>query len=98
VVAAKVFAATGAMCLVGGIALAILMRPTVTLADLMAMMDHRMAAVWNRAEHGVTASWFWDHAVMPVLLRPAWLLPTGLGLVCVGAAVSFAWGRESARR
>lgn len=96
--AAKLFAAVGAACLVASFAVASLMRPFATLAELLLMMDHRMFVAWNRAEHSPMATWLWMHLAMPLLVRPAWLLPTGVGLVCVGAATSFAWGQEAARR
>jgi hypothetical protein len=83
---------------VASFAVASLMRPFATLAELMMLLDHRMFTVWDKAEHSATATWLWMHFVMPLMVRPAWLVPTGMGLVCVGAATSFAWGQQAARR
>jgi len=96
--AAKLFAAVGALCLVASFAVASLMNPFATLAELLATLDHRAVLAWNRAEHSAMATWLWMHVAMPLMVRPAWLVPTGLGLVCVGVATSFAWGREAVRR
>ncbi len=96
--AAKLFASVGAICLVASFAVASLMRPFATLAELLVLFDHRMFTVWNKAEHSTMATWLWMHLVMPLMVRPAWLVPTGMGLMCVGAATSFAWGQQSARR
>ncbi len=97
-VAAKLFAALGALCLVASFALASLMRPRVTLADMLTMMGHDVLTAWNQAQRSGAAAWMWQHAVLPLMVRPAWLLPTSLGLVFVGAAATFAWGMEPARR
>lgn len=96
--AAKLFAALGALCLVASFAVASLMRPWATLAELFAVLDHRMVLVWDRAEHSSAVTWLWLHVVMPLMQRPAWLVPTALGLVFVGAATTFTWGQEPARR
>lgn len=98
VFAAKLFAAAGAMCLVASFAVASLMRPFATLAELMVLLDHRMFIAWDKAEHSPMATWLWVHLAMPLLVRPAWLVPTGMGLVCVGVATSFAWGQNPVRR
>jgi hypothetical protein len=96
--AAKLFATLGAACLVASFAIASLLRPWVTLADFVAMLDHGMVQAWNRAEHSAAVTWLWLHVAMPLMARPAWLLPTGLGLVFVGAATTFAWAQQPARR
>ncbi len=96
--AAKLFASVGALCLVASFAMASLLRPFATLAELMVLLDHRALVVWDKAGHSALATWLWMHIAVPLLGRPAWLVPTGLGLVCVGAATSFAWGRQAVRR
>ncbi len=93
--AAKLFAAAGALFLVASLAVASLMKPWATLAELALTLDHNFVLVWDRAEHSQATTWMWLHVVMPLMLRPAWLLPTAAGLVCVGAATTFAWGQQA---
>jgi hypothetical protein len=95
---AKLFAAAGAVCLVASFAIASLLDPWAPLAELLALLDHRVIFAWNRAEHSATVTWLWLHVVMPLLTRPAWFVPTGLGLVFVGAATTFTWSQNPARR
>ncbi len=94
---AKIFAAAGAICLVASFALASLLRPWATLAELLLMLDRGMLVAWNRAEHSATMTWLWLHLAMPLMQRPAWLLPTALGLICLGAATTFAWEQQARR-
>ena len=94
---AKLLAAAGAVCLVASFAIASLLDPRAPLAELLALLDHRVILAWDRAEHSTTATWLWLHVVMPLLARPAWFVPTGLGLVFVGAATTFTWAAEPAR-
>jgi len=83
-------AALGAMFLVAGFALASLLQPFTSLAELAMMMNDKWMLALEHAERGGIARWLWVNVEVPVLLRPCWLLPTMIGLICVGFAVSFA--------
>jgi hypothetical protein len=89
-VAAKVMAALGAVFLVAGFALASLLQPFTSLAQLAAMLDDKWMLALDHAERSGVARWLWVNVEVPVLLRPCWLLPITIGLICVGFAVSFA--------
>jgi hypothetical protein len=41
--------------------------------------------------------WVWMNVMVPMLLRPVWLLPVVLGLLMTGAAVTVSSRRGSAR-
>jgi hypothetical protein len=43
------------------------------------------------------SAWLWENIAMPLLLRPAWLVPAALGLICAGISLSLST-RKSARR
>jgi hypothetical protein len=41
--------------------------------------------------------WLWQDVMIPVLQRPAWLMPTSLGLVLLGCAVTIGSRKSVAR-
>ena len=91
-VAAKVMAALGAVCLVGAFAMATLMQPLLSLAQLVMMFNEPFITALDRTQRSGTGSWIWSHLAVPVLIRPAWMMPTMLGVVLVGVAAQLAWG------
>ena len=93
----KICAAFGAAWLVLGFALGLLMHPWATLAEVVTSWDHHWLEAWERTERSGVWLWLWTHAVMPLMVRPIWLVPTGMGLVFVGAAVTLAYGRKGSR-
>jgi hypothetical protein len=94
-VVAKIMAAIGALSLVGAFALATLLRPFLSLGQLIMSIDQTMLLALDKAERAGVSLWLWGHIAVPVLLRPSWMLPTMLGIVCVGAAAQLAWGKRS---
>jgi hypothetical protein len=41
--------------------------------------------------------WLWTEVLLPVLVRPAWLLPAGLGLICAGLSFTLPQNRRAER-
>lgn len=96
-IAQRVFAVLAAALLVGAVALATLGPPGLPLGQLIFMLDHDvMQSLQNGIEQHV-AAWLWRNGAVPILVRPAWLLPAALGLICAGVALSFS-NRKPARR
>jgi hypothetical protein len=94
-IAAKVTAALGAVFLVGAFALATLLRPFFSLAELvMTMTDPLMLQRIDTSHRGPVAQWAWTTLALPLLLRPSWMLPVMLGVVFVGVAATLAWGKR----
>jgi hypothetical protein len=97
VIAQRVLAVVSAALLVGAIALAMLGPPQVPLGQLLFMVDHDLM----EAAHGFVgshlATWLWDYLMVPVLVRPAWLVPAAIGLICGGTSLSLST-RKSAHR
>ncbi len=87
---ARVLAVLAAVSLVTAFALATLLPPPLTLAQLIAMFDARM--LYDAHEFAVAndGGWIWGHLLMPLLLRPCWLVPTSLGLLFAGGAMTLA--------
>ena len=96
-IAQRVLAILSAALLVGSVALATLGPPDVPLGQALFMLDHDSTASWLRGlEHGLPA-WMWNGICTPMLLRPVWLIPAGLGLLCCGASLTLA-SRTQAQR
>jgi hypothetical protein len=51
-------------------------------------MNHDALSVVQAFTHEHAMGWLWDHVARPTLLRPAWLLPASLGLICIGCAAT----------
>lgn len=96
-IAQRVFAVVAAILLVGSVALATLGPPGLPLGQLIFMLDHDVMQTLRAGIEQHLAAWLWRNGAVPVLVRPAWLVPASLGLICAGAAVSFS-NRKPARR
>ncbi len=93
----RILAVVAAMLLVGAVALAMLGPPEVPLGQLLFMIDHDLM----EGVHGFIgthlAGWLWDYLVLPLTLRPAWLVPAGLGLICGGMSLSLSTRKTTHR-
>jgi hypothetical protein len=93
----RILAVISAILLVGSVALATLGPPSVPLGGLLLMLDHDLTEGLRSGIEQYLASWIWEDVAMPLLVRPAWLVPAALGLICAGAAFSVS-GRKPAGR
>lgn len=84
----RILAVISAILLVGSVALATLGPPSVPLGQLLLMVDHDLADALRSGIEQHLASWIWDDVAVPLLARPAWLVPAALGLIFAGAAFS----------
>ncbi len=83
----RVLALLSALCLIGALTLMTLWRPETTLGHLLfTMMPNHLAAVQDRLM--ASMPWLWNRIAVPLLMRPAWLLPLAMGLVFGGGAYS----------
>lgn len=87
-VLARVLAVMAAVALVGAFALATMLPPTTSLADLVGMLDNRTLLALPQIVRGHAPEWVWEWLVLPVLIRPVWLPPTALGVVLGGLAIT----------
>ncbi len=85
---ARVLSVLAAISLVAAFALATLLPPPMTLAQSVAMFDARL--LYDAHEFAVAhgGGWAWGHIMMPLLLRPVWLVPISLGLLLAGGAMT----------
>lgn len=93
----RVLAVLSAASLVGAFALATVLTPYESLAELLADWDHPWLVWLNDFSVRHLPDWLWHDVMIPVLMRPAWLLPTAFGLLLLGGAVT-ANSRKSVTR
>ncbi len=87
-IAVRVVAVIAAIFLVAAFSLALLFPTAMSLGELVTTLDDRALATIQGFARTRLPEWTWSHLTVPLLMRPAWLLPTALGVVAVGVAVS----------
>ena len=90
----RVLAVFAALFLVGAVAIAALTPMGMTLGQGLGQLDDNLLAWLQR--HSLAWAWTWLET--PMLLRPLWLLPAVLGLICAGGATSLNFGKTSPSR
>ena len=90
--AARVFTVLAAVCLVGAFALASLAPPDMPLGRAVYMADRDLLTRLESFVRTELAPWVWSGMAVPLLLRPVWLIPAAIGLICGGAAATLTSG------
>ena len=85
-IAQRTLAVAAAVLMIGAFALATLGPPGVPLGHVLFLLAPTVVN-WVSAH---LPSWAWMNLVMPVMLRPAWLLPAAFGIVAAGASMTLA--------
>jgi hypothetical protein len=98
VIAQRILAVLAAALLVGAVALAMLGPPAVPLGQALFMLDHDLMDALHSGIEKHVSTWLWDNVAMPMMLRPAWLVPAALGLVCGGLSLSLSTRKKSTHR
>ncbi len=96
-IAQRILAVLAAMLLVGAVALAMLGPPGVPLGQALFMVDHDLMEAVHTFIGTHMATWLWDYLVVPLMLRPAWLVPAALGLLCGGMSLSLSTRKSTHR-
>ncbi len=84
---ARVLMVVAAALMVIGFAVATFVPPDMPLGQFLLEQDHGSVAQL-RAVMTMLPAFVWTGIVVPLLLRPAWLLPLMLGIVAAGGAIS----------
>ena len=96
-IAQRILASLAAALLVGAVAVALLGPPGMLLGQALLTIDDRILnALQSEVERALTP-WLWTQVIMPVLVRPAWLPPAALGLICAGLSLTLPQGRRAER-
>lgn len=93
----RIFAVLAAVMLVGAVALATLGPPEVPLGQVLFMIDHDLMRALQGGIEKHLWVWIWDYLMQPLMIRPAWLVPACIGLVCAGMSLTLST-RKSTRR
>ena len=91
---ARIFAVLAAFFLVAAVAIGALTPPGMTLGQGLSNLDGNVTT-WLR-EHSL--AWLWNWVEVPFMMRPMWLIPAGLGLICAGLATTLNLGDAAPRR
>ncbi len=89
-IAVRILSVLAAGFLVGAFAIATILSYELPLGDLVTMVDQGVVAWSHEAAVAHLPAWVWKDIFLPLLTRPAWLLPAAIGLICGGAAVTVA--------
>ena len=96
-IAQRVLAVLAAMLLVGAVALAMLGPPSVPLGQVLFMVDHDLMDALHSGVERHLSAWLWENVAMPLMVRPAWLVPAALGLICAGLSLSLSTRKATHR-
>ena len=93
---AKIFAVLAAVLLVAAVALGTLMPTDMSLGEALEGMAKLQFAASEAFVRAHISDWFWEKPLTALLVRPIWLVPAGVGLVCAGAAMTAASRHKAA--
>jgi hypothetical protein len=90
VIAQRVLAVLAAVLLVGAVAVAMLGPPELPLGQALFMLDRDMMEALHSGIEKHLSGWIWNNLLVPLMVRPAWLVPAATGLICAGVSLSLA--------
>jgi len=97
VIVSRTFAVLAAAMAVTAVALIVLTPDSMTLIQGLAQLNPELPQHVRHAIQNVFGARVWAHVVTPVLVRPVWLIPGSLGLLCAGISASTGWPTGSPR-
>ncbi|MBV9786083.1 MAG: hypothetical protein JO264_19955 [Acidisphaera sp.] len=95
--AMRALAVLAAVLLVGAFALATVLPPDLSLGQALSMLDRTLVGRLQALERAYLPGWVWTQITVSLLIRPAWLMPACLGVICGGAAATLASGGGTQR-
>ena len=93
----RILAVLSAILLVGSVAIGTIGPPGTPLGEALYLLDEGLVERLHDIIALHVAEWAWSNLAVPLLLRPAWLVPAAMGLICAGMALSLS-NRKPARR
>lgn len=85
----RTLAVISAALLVAAVAIATFGPQSVSLGQGLYLLDHGALDTLRAWTNRVLGHWAWSSLIEPMLVRPAWLLPASLGIICSGLSMSF---------
>jgi len=93
----RILAVLGAILLIGALAIATLAPPDLSLGQALFTLDRELLNMVQAGTQRRLSPWIWEQMVVPLLVRPAWLVPAALGLICAGFSATLASRRSVAQ-
>ena len=87
-IAQRVLAVISAVLLVATVAIATFGQGNFSLDQALYLIDPDIAGALPAWSSRILGDAIWRDVVQPLLVRPAWLVPASLGLVCAGLSFS----------
>ncbi len=97
-IAVRVVAVIAAALLVAAFSLALLFPAAMSLGELVGTVDDQALKAMQVFARAHLPDWAWNRLGVPLLSRPAWLMPMALGVVAVGVAVTLRTHQSAPRR
>jgi hypothetical protein len=88
VIAQRALAIIAAVLLVAAVGVATFGPQSVSLGQALVLFDRDVLAKLPLWSTRLLGNWVWVSLIQPLLVRPAWLVPASLGLVCGGLSLS----------
>jgi hypothetical protein len=88
VIAQRVLAVIAAILLVAAVGIATFGPQSVSLGQALFLLNHDVLEKLPSWLDRTLGAWAWRSLIQPLLVRPAWLVPAALGLVCIGLSLS----------
>jgi hypothetical protein len=94
----RVFTALAALFLVIAVALGSMLPADEPLSQVLADLDATFLPALQSFELHHAGAWLWQGLTVPMLVRPPWLMPFSLGILCLGAATTLNWQKTPRAR
>ncbi len=93
----RILAVLAAIFLVGSVGLATLGQPELPLGQMLFMVDSGFMNALETGTKNYLSPWIWTYVEVPLLVRPAWLIPACIGIIFAGLAVTLTPRRGAPR-
>jgi hypothetical protein len=97
VIVSRTFAVLAAACAVAAVALIVLAPDSMTLIQGLSELDPNLPQHFRHAMLNMLGNGAWTHVVVPLLVRPVWLIPVYLALLFAGISATLGWPAQSSR-
>lgn len=84
----RVLAVISAVLLVAAVGIATFGPQSLSLRQALYLFDHDLIERLPLWSSRVLGNWMSSSVIQPLLVRPAWLIPASMGLVCMGLSLS----------
>ena len=84
----RILAVVAAILLVGAVGVAVLGPPGLPLGRAISLLDHGLLSALHGSIRAHAGTWLWDDVLLPLLVRPAWLVPASIGIILAGASLT----------